>query len=211
MTKHTIGEINFEKYMKKMGYEYDFELKFKGKTKRPDYVIHHKDRDYIIDVKDFEMKRMLEAGSYDPYKRIRGKIEEARRKFKEFKKYPCCLVLYADNLNPFFDISNYVRIYGAMEGDLTYRVPIPQSDIPQNGLEDDVVFGRRGKMRRPNSADSQNTTISAIISLIDLDDKPLHVIVWENRHARIPLSREIFDSALDERWEYNGKEIRKVY
>ena len=73
------------------------------------------------------------------------------------------------------------------------------------------MFGRRGKMRRQNSNESQNTTIRAIISLFKTSDEPIRVIVWENRHANIPFPETIFCGEFDQRFRYTGREIRRIY
>lgn len=87
----TVGELLFQNYLDGMRYPYEFEKEFPGKSKRPDYTVT-KNSVFLFDVKDFERYMPLGGGFYDPYPRIREKIEEGREKFKEFKEYPCSLL-----------------------------------------------------------------------------------------------------------------------
>jgi hypothetical protein len=81
MIPTTAGEILFEDYLKSMQYPYEFEKEFPGKTKRPDYTVT-KDGTFLFDVKDFIEHMPVGFSAYDPYPRIREKIDEGRDKFK---------------------------------------------------------------------------------------------------------------------------------
>src|SRR5580765_8447244 len=89
----TEGELLFQNYLNAMHYTYEFEKVFPGKNKRPDYTVTRNEAQFLFDVKDFEANMPLGFGAYDPYPPIREKIEQGRDKFKEFKEYPCSLVL----------------------------------------------------------------------------------------------------------------------
>jgi hypothetical protein len=43
------------------------------------------------------------------------------------------------------------------------------------------------------------------------EDAVLRVVVYENPYARIPLSRDLFRGAFDERWGAEGGLIRRVF
>src|SRR6266852_2313289 len=103
MNKRTPGEKVFEEYLASQGFvDVPFEKLPEGKTKPPDYTITL-DRDYYFDVKDFDPVPINPGfGFYDPYERIRRKIDEARKKFQEYMGEPCSLVLF-NNGNPLVD------------------------------------------------------------------------------------------------------------
>jgi len=124
----------------------------------------------ILEVKEFQPTSAdfhLGGGSYDPYGAIRDKIQEGRRKFREYKQYPCGLVLY-NARKPLVDL-RWEFIYGAMLGNLGYSMPF---DRAKGVLVDKPtlapVFTRGGEMHREKDSvpiEPQNTTISAIVVL----------------------------------------------
>jgi hypothetical protein len=143
-----------------MRYPYEFEKEFPGKSKRPDYTVT-KNGLFLFDVKDFDPYMPLGGSAYDPYPRIREKIEGGREKFKEFKEFSCSLVL-RNNGNIFVHLEDKDIMLGSMYGDSGFSFPV------------DVTLGRavgplkraflgRGKMIRPSHF--QNTTISALVTL----------------------------------------------
>ena len=120
----TAGELFFQDYLNAMHYPYEFEKEFPGKSKRPDYTINRNGGVFLFDVKDFDENLPLDGGgAYDPYTRIRKKIEEGRKKFREFKDFPCSLVL-KDNGNAFVHLDRPDVILGAMYGDSGFTLPI---------------------------------------------------------------------------------------
>jgi hypothetical protein len=159
----TTGEILFEDYLKEMQYPYEFEKEFPGRSKRPDYTVT-KDGTFLFDVKDFIENMPLGASCYDPYPRIREKIDEGREKFKQFKEFPCAVVLQ-NNGNIFVHLDRPHVVLGAMYGDAGFKVPIwlgngaPPTEPPPVTQ----AFLGRGKMVRGST--QQNTTISALITL----------------------------------------------
>jgi len=160
----TDGELLFQDYLDAMRYEYEFEKEFPGKKKRPDYTISLNGVS-LFDVKDFEPNLpAFGFGAYDPYPRIRQKIDEGRQKFKEFKEYPCSLVL-KNNDNPLVNLESPRIMLGSMYGDAGFTVPVYVGGGPTPSELPDVshAFLGRGKMIR--SKRLQNTTISALITL----------------------------------------------
>jgi hypothetical protein len=159
----TPGELLFQNYLDAMRYPYEFEKQFPGKKKRPDYTVN-RNGEFLFDVKDFEPYMPLGFGGYDPYPRIREKIEEGRKKFKEFKGYPCSLVL-KNNGNAFVHLETPDIMLGSMYGNAGFRVPVwlGNGPMPSERPDLDRAFLGGGKMIRP--ARYQNTTISALISL----------------------------------------------
>jgi hypothetical protein len=161
-TTKTEGEALFEQYLQEMGYVYQFEKTFPGKTKKPDYSVQH-GGEFLFEVKDFEeAEPTLGFGAYDPYPLIRQKINQAREKFQEFKEFPCSLVLRNRGRALVHADSPHVML-GAMYGDAGFTFPINVETGETGPLA--PAFLRRGKMIRPGVGTPQNTTISALITL----------------------------------------------
>jgi hypothetical protein len=243
----TAGELFFKDYLEAAQYPYEFEKEVPGKGKRPDYTVT-KNGVFLFEVKDFDpVEILLGYSSYDPYRHIREKIDECREQFKEYKKYPCSVVLW-NNGHQLVHIDRPHVILGAMYGDSGFRLPIDTRTGAACGDLTRAFLGR-GKMFRYGDVDNaHNTTISALITLryvqigswkfdqlwkerkrvdnnfgrdnpvaaskeiyaeaenrspsIDLDERRLGVIVWENAVARVPLSRDLFKGPYDKRWGY---------
>lgn len=67
---------------------------------------------FLFDVKDFDEYCPLGFSAYDPYPRIREKIDEGREKFKEFKEFPCSIVLQ-NNGNAFVHLDSPEIVLGS--------------------------------------------------------------------------------------------------
>jgi hypothetical protein len=157
----TEGELLFQNYLDAMHYQYEFERQFPGKSKRPDYTVTRDDNPFLFDVKDFDPYMPLGFGAYDPYPPVREKIEQGREKFKEFKEYPCSLVL-KNNGNAFVHLESPDIVLGSMYGDSGFTFPVDINVGKAVGPMKRAFLGR-GKMIRPTH--HQNTTISALITL----------------------------------------------
>lgn len=72
-----------------------------------------RERECLFEVKDLEPTNISEVGRYDGYARIRTKLDEARRKFKEYQDWPCAIVLYNHNA-PLVDVNCPEHVLGAM-------------------------------------------------------------------------------------------------
>jgi hypothetical protein len=92
----------------------------------------------------------LGFSAYNPYPRIREKIEEGRKKFKEFKGYPCSLVL-KNNGNAFVHLETPDIMLGSMYGDAGFRVPVwvGNGRMPSERPDLERAFLGGGKMIRP--------------------------------------------------------------
>lgn len=158
----TEGERRFEQYLKAIGYPFEYERGFPGKSKRPDYTVT-RNGTFLFDVKDADRKIPHGRGitQYDPHEGIIERINSGRKKFKEFKEFPCCIVLQ-NNGNVFVDIETPAAVLGAMYGKVGFTVPvyvgggIPSSPAPP--IRPAFLSGARMQPER-------NTTISALISL----------------------------------------------
>lgn len=153
----------FEGYLKSHNFKYersDNDKIFSGK-KQPDFLVHTQYHDIICEIKEFKFN----VPPANPYLPIRGKINSARKQFKEYKdeKIPCVLIL-SNALNSPVSLKED-WILGAMYGNINMNFSIDmQAEIK------DLYFSKDGKLRR------QNTTISAVAVLervIPRDDKIL--------------------------------------
>lgn len=167
----TTGELLFQDYLNAMRYPYEFEKEFPGKSKRPDYTVT-KDGLFLFDVKDFQPYMPVGGGAFDPYPRIREKIGEGRVKFKEFKQFPCSLVL-KNNGNAFVQLESPDIMLGSMYGDSGFTFPV-DTKLGRAAGPLKRAFLSRGKMVRPTH--NQNTTISALITL-----RHVGVGMWQYR------------------------------
>ncbi|HXU38927.1 MAG TPA: hypothetical protein VN937_21415 [Blastocatellia bacterium] len=159
----TKGERLFERYLRLQGItDYEYESKNAGKLKRPDYTVVIADQEYLFEVKDFQPKDALNSAS-DPYIRIRKRIELAREKFREYKDWPCCLVLYDDNAR--LDLEEPEIMLGAMYGNFGVGMEFNHAIGELDAATERWGFHDGGKMFRPKSSTPQNTTISAVITL----------------------------------------------
>jgi hypothetical protein len=146
----TAGELLFQEYLDAMHYPYEFETEFPGKSNRPGYTIT-KNGLALFDVKDFEPYTPLGHGAYDPYVRIREKIDAGRRKFKQFKEYSCSIVL-RNNGNALVNAERAEMMLGAMYGDAGFTMPIHTKTGTASG-DPTAAFLGRGKMFRYGDAD----------------------------------------------------------
>jgi protein-tyrosine phosphatase len=159
------GERLFERYLLLQGVsQYEYEVSKEGKQKKPDFRVML-DREYFFEVKDFQTKDSLHGGNfYDPHQKIREKINDARKKFREYDGSPCCLVLYNNNAS-LVDIESPSIMLGAMLGDLGWTLEIDpeRGELDPNSIK--VRFVGRGSMMQPHWTKPQNTRISALITL----------------------------------------------
>ena len=162
--ERTQGQILFEQYLESQGQPFEFEKEHAGNSKRPDYTIDWKGQAVVFDVKDFDRPEKFPTGFgfFDPYTRIREKIEQGRDKFKQYKEFCCGLVLHNVG-QPFVSLHEPDIILGAMYGDSGFTFPVDTRTGVGDANKLKRAFLGRGKMIRPNSSKPQNTTISALI------------------------------------------------
>lgn len=241
--RKTAGEAAFEDYLRSQEIiDFIHEKEFPGKSKHPDYSVTLVGREHLFEVKDIDTDPPKPGfvGFWDPYGPIREKIDQARKKSKEFKDYPCSLVIHLTH--GFALIDDPKVIYGAMHGDPAIEFLVDKEKgrlVPDSQRE---VFTKDGRMTQPHWKDPQNTTINAIIALRGLrigekrfvheylaqfgQDWPAHVddevdydkteigwgvVVFENADARFPLDRQLFQGRFDERWGADGDARTRVF
>ncbi|EKE15040.1 MAG: hypothetical protein ACD_12C00182G0002 [uncultured bacterium] len=212
----TISEQLFEEYLITNNYKWEYEPPINNCSKKPDYLIIIGDLEIQAEVKQFDTDPLLEkalrmpsknksevrksiGGTIDPYKPIREKINQARDKFKEFKNYPCILVLY----NNCFQHLDNLTIAGAMYGDLAYSLSVPRNTTKRPKL-DGMFFSKRGKIRLQlkNSETIQNRTISAIVVIEKkFPEDVIRLRVIHNYFASKPITPvNIFSEKFDEHY-----------
>jgi hypothetical protein len=192
----TESERLFEEYLSLSGLsDFQFEKQFPGKTRLPDYSVKLADgNEVLFEVKEFRATTedfRPGGGAYDPYVHIREKIDQAREKFKEFKEYCCCLVMF-NREKPLVDLS-WQFVYGAMLGNLGFRVPVNTRTGVGDEEHIEQTFMCGGKMLRYRGLQPtgvQNQTISAMLTL-DL----------------LPVGRIRFDRYVEELEKQRGSEL----
>jgi hypothetical protein len=237
----TFSESLFEEYLLSQGMTtFVFEKEWEQIPTHPDYAVYHNDGGYIFDVKEFPLQPPPTGLAFrDPYARIREKINHVGKQFKYFKDKSCCLVLYS--FDPLVWLETPLIVFSAMYGDLGVAIPFDPETGTVASDSSTPSFLYRGKMYRFESSRSQNTTISALVTLrhvpvgqvryrlllheslkgghptapedvdFDIEEKHPAVIVWENAFARIRFPRELFSGPYDERWGLDGNVITRVF
>jgi hypothetical protein len=109
MNKQNKSELLLEEYFNLHGMKFDHEKPYAGKNKLVDYTVYRSGKEYFFEVKEFAPMMMPNSVmAYDPYPKIRGRIDRARQKFKEYDGLPCCLVLRNEYPTPFVDSNHHM-------------------------------------------------------------------------------------------------------
>lgn len=161
----TIGESYFEEYLVSQSLTgFEFEKTIQVSESNLTILSIQTTKSICLTLTDFDPTDIPPSGSYDPYRRIRKKINDGREKFKEYTGLPCCIVFYNNNA-PLVDLTRPEFMIGAMEGDygFTFKIDLEKGLIGPNSVK--PAFLDRGKMIRPHWSKPQNTSISALITL----------------------------------------------
>lgn len=162
----TESELLFEKYLTTNGYDdFEFEPTFPGKSRHPDYLLRWQQRELIFEVKERRRKPDgPDTFHCDPMAGIREEINEAYRKFREFKDFSRSLVIY--NAGDADTLLTPEWVFGAMLGDPGFTIAL---DVAAGALRhetgESVFLPKRGKMIRYKTGEMQNKTINAIVIL----------------------------------------------
>src|SRR5438876_735437 len=114
----TESDLLFETYLDQRGIAWDYEPDIADKTTRIHYRITRQNGHFFFEVKGFPGIYPVSSSQSS----IRGKINEAQKQLKQYREYPCSLVLAspkgAVHLGPDF-------VLGAMLGDIgvVWNVP----------------------------------------------------------------------------------------
>lgn len=168
---HTLSEQIFEQYLRMNGYpDIEYEPSLANTKRRPDYRVTLGSEQLLFEVKEFTFSKEdsarfgrangmgVSGGAYDPYVRIRQKIDDAREKFVGIKNQVCCLVLFNQE-KPLVDL-NWQMVYGAILGPVAVSIPFNPKVGEFDHSQARDIFGGKGKCG-PN----HNTTLSAVLVL----------------------------------------------
>ncbi len=234
----------FEEYLRLEGLPWEYEPEAAGKSKRPDYRVAVGTEEMRLEVKEFELEYDLHVGEgfdkssgvYDPLPRIREKINQASRQFREYKDSCCVLVLYNPGF-PRVDIYEPLTLFGAMLGDpgIRYEVNTTTGRVTPPIRQ---AFLGGGKMRT-----NANTTLSAILVLEEFlhggkrsrieeqrrwsEESPekrtieiarhdpeagsvIRIVQYDNPHAKKPLLPILFRGPGDEIWRLDRSRPRPI-
>lgn len=240
MSARTPGEAHFEYYLASVGLQAEYERDFPGRSKKPDYAIQAADGLVLADVKDFDQTVHLGYGAFDSTGDIRVKIKRAASQFKEFRDFPCVLVLHVAS-GPVM-IHEPWALMGAMYGRVHFRLPLSPGGWGAAGSGVRLGFADDGRMYTKDGR-PQNTTISAIASIrvvpvgvkkfvheympqfpketlkdlfhadpgFDVSEKAIGLVVAENHLARKPVPPDIFTGPFDERWVWSADGVTRSF
>ncbi|MHC4706671.1 MAG: hypothetical protein ACYS8I_06250 [Planctomycetota bacterium] len=184
------SEKVFEQYLDKNGFQdkWTYEPSIPGKRKRPDYLLNWKGEEHFLEVKELRKKpnEPTWPAYFDPYSSLRSEIDEARRKFKEYKGYSCSLVVF--NVDDRQARLDPLAVFGAMLGNLGLKMDYDPRKGEAVAESERNVFLDGGKMINVKRVQPQNTTISAIIVLEEFRD-----------------NREIQEALIEEMKKQGGK------
>ena len=187
MAGRTVSEQAFEEYLSSHGLVARYEELPSGITMPCDYSLDLCGKTIRFDVKEWESQAPT-SGCFDPYSPIRQKIQEGRKKFKQYKGRgePCVLVLCHHGRQ--FIMLDPVGIFGAMCGDFGWVVPFDTATGSADADPAETAFLEGGSMihRAHNgSVRLQNTTITAIAVLgsLDIRSRRLRIEYWRRKLA----------------------------
>lgn len=170
INQKTRSELLFEQYLRSNAIDdWQFEPDFPGRRKHPDYRIRYAGIDLLAEIKERHCTERRPAGAIaiDPYSGLRDEIGEATKKFKEFKDFPCCLVVC--NIDDWETRFEPMDIYASMFGDSGFTIDFDTERAVLNLETIQNAFLGNGRMVRSYSNGRptafQNTTISAIAVL----------------------------------------------
>jgi hypothetical protein len=102
--KRIEGEVRFEAYLNAMGYPFVFETEHPGKRKKPDYTLTLGETTYLFDVKDADPHLPRGFNQFDPHPEIIERVKAGLKKFREYKEFPCGIVLQNNGHTPCSDL-----------------------------------------------------------------------------------------------------------
>lgn len=167
------SEKVFEQYLDQNGFQdkWAYEPLIPGKRRRPDYLLNWKENKCFLEVKELR-KKLNEPNKWpayiDPCFSLRTKIDEARKKFKEYKEYSCSLVVF--NIDDRQARLDPLTVFGAMLGNLGFKMDYDPNKGEAVAGSERKAFLDAGKMIDDKKGRLQNTTISSIITLEEFRD-----------------------------------------
>lgn len=192
MTPKIHSELLFEDYLRSVPVDFAYEPVVHGRTKRPDYRVEFNEKPYWFEVKELVDPESKPTREFDPTPPFEEKIDEARKKFGEFKDACCVLVLHS--CKSIFRLAMIDVIVSAAFGERLTLEPA----IGQTLADEPCRFKFRGKAKlRPNA----NTTISGIFILQHFELQSRVVDAFYRIRARVELGEQIGPFAYAEEFE----------
>lgn len=167
------SEKVFEQYLNLKGFQgkWVYEPSISGKSKKPDYLLNWKGENHFFEVKELRKKPnepTARAAYIDPYSSLRAEINEARKKFKEYKECSCSLVVF--NVDDRQARLDPLDVFASMLGNLGISADFDAVKGETVTGSERNAFLDGGKMIDDKKGRLQNTTISAIVVLEEFLD-----------------------------------------
>ncbi len=169
-------------------------------ARRPDYKINLSGQDFIVEIKQFDLneeeqeiiKRQQQgegiAFSINPGERIRKAIRKANSQLKQLSKGKIPTLLFVfDNvfpdpcLGPWLGHTSEYCVMTAMKGVDQIPVAVPRDPKQPN------VFGKVESGGKRAMRSDINTTISAVAAIDAYDEDNIHLRVYHNWYAAVPI------------------------
>ncbi|MFA5292634.1 MAG: hypothetical protein WC496_06315 [Phycisphaerae bacterium] len=137
------SERFFERYLNSNGFKgkWTYEPLISGKSKKPDYLLDYNGQECFFEVKELRKKNNEPTkwpAFIDPYISLRTEIHDAKKQFKEFKKYSCSLVIF--NVNDRQARLMPLDVLGAMLGNLGVEMDFDATKGKQSKEQKEVPF-----------------------------------------------------------------------
>jgi hypothetical protein len=198
MSEKNHSESLFESYLRNLQINFVYESEVQGRRKRPDYRVEKSGKVCWFEVKELFEPEVKPTGWYDPTDPLEEKIDQARKKFKEYKDSCCTLVLHSCK-----SIYRPLMIPGIISAAFGEYLSVEPSQ-GQTLVDEPLRFKYRGKAKLRTDV---NTTVSAIILLQHYQLESRWVDAFYRIRERIDLGESIGPFAYAEEFEsMNGSE-----
>jgi hypothetical protein len=195
------AEMLFEAYLRSLQIDFAYEPNVPGRTKHPDYKVELDGKPYWFEVKEFVDPESPPMGGYDPTPPFEEKIDQARKKFAEFKDACCVLVLHSCK-----SIHRLPMISTVVSAAFGERVVL-EPRCGQTLADEPLRFKFYGNAKlRPDA----NTTISAIMILQHFQLESRWVEAFYRIRRKLEVREEVGPFAYAEEFELMKNVENKV-
>jgi len=163
----THSEELLREYLLSRDIVFQYEQPVPGKSQRPDFQVEHGGATIWLEVKESKAPVQRPTTAFDPLLSIVEKIDQGRKKFKEFKS--CCCGLVIHSCESIFRSAHIDHVVAAAFGQNTFY-PLRADRVEDTPRR--FRFSGSSKLNRDS-----NTTISSIILLQHWEVKELWVDV----------------------------------
>jgi hypothetical protein len=178
-----VGQRLFAEYLDLQAIKWEYEA-VEGNAK-PDFLIHHKGSDAIVEVKTVGWPEEISSDGHYPDQPVRRKIKKAQKQFREYKDKPCALAVHAGCMFGPQDPSIMLaaafgpgvipsRDHSAIDPSPTYYRCPKWSELPDNLKH----------LSEPMFKEGINRTFSALLLLGYHSIDPLHLEVAKLLYTR---------------------------